>query len=36
MEYHLKNANQEYHWILDISRPYYDLDGTFLGYRFVL
>jgi diguanylate cyclase (GGDEF)-like protein/PAS domain S-box-containing protein len=32
MEYRLKNANQEYHWILDIGRPYYDLDGTFLGY----
>ena len=32
MEYRLKNVNQEYHWILDIGRPYYDLDGTFLGY----
>lgn len=32
MEYRLKNANQEYRWILDIGRPYYDLDGTFLGY----
>ena len=32
MEYRLKNADQEYRWILDIGRPYYDLDGTFLGY----
>ena len=32
MEYRLKNVNQEYRWILDIGRPYYDLDGTFLGY----
>lgn len=32
MEYRLKNVDQEYHWILDIGRPYYDLDGTFLGY----
>ena len=32
MEYRLKNADQEYRWILDIGRPYYDFDGTFLGY----
>ena len=32
MEYRLKNVDQEYRWILDIGRPYYDLDGTFLGY----
>ena len=32
MEYRLKNVDQEYHWILDIGRPYYDIDGTFLGY----
>ena len=32
MEYRLKDINQEYRWILDIGRPYYDIDGTFLGY----
>jgi diguanylate cyclase (GGDEF)-like protein/PAS domain S-box-containing protein len=32
LEYRLKNVDQEYRWILDIGRPYYDLDGTFLGY----
>ena len=32
MEYRLKNKFDQYRWILDIGRPYYDLDGTFLGY----
>ncbi|WP_130537465.1 sensor domain-containing diguanylate cyclase [Thiomicrorhabdus indica] len=32
MEYRLKNHSGEYRWILDIGRPYYDLDETFLGY----
>ncbi|MCG7908982.1 MAG: sensor domain-containing diguanylate cyclase [Candidatus Thiodiazotropha taylori] len=32
MEYRLKNRQGEYRWILDYGRPYYDLDGTFLGY----
>lgn len=32
MEYRLKNRLGEYRWILDIGRPYYDFDDTFLGY----
>lgn len=32
MEYRLKNRFGEYRWILDIGRPYYDLDQSFLGY----
>ena len=32
MEYRLKNYEGEYRWILDMGRPFYDLDQTFLGY----
>ena len=32
MEYRLKNSDGEYRWILDYGRPYFDLDGSFLGY----
>lgn len=32
MEYRLRNSNGDYRWILDYGRPFYDVDGTFLGY----
>lgn len=32
MEYRMKNKFGEYRWIRDFGRPFYDLDGTFLGY----
>lgn len=32
MEYRLRNSSGDYRWILDYGRPFYDLDGTFLGY----
>lgn len=32
MEYRLKNKDGQYRWILDIGRPFYDLDGAFSGY----
>jgi PAS domain S-box-containing protein len=32
MEYRMKNQLGEYRWIRDYGRPFYDLDGTFLGY----
>lgn len=32
MEYRMKNRFGEYRWIRDFGRPFYDLDGSFLGY----
>lgn len=32
MEYRLKNRNGQYRWILDIGRPFYDMDNNFSGY----
>lgn len=32
MEYRMKNKFNEYRWIRDFGRPFYDLDNTFLGY----
>lgn len=32
MEYRLLNKFNEYRWIRDYGRPFYDLDNTFLGY----
>ena len=32
MEYRLLNRHGEYRWIGDHGQPFYDLDGTFLGY----
>jgi len=32
MDYRLKNKFNQYRWIRDIGRPFYDLDNTFLGY----
>lgn len=32
MEYHLLDKHGDYRWIGDHGRPFYDLDGTFLGY----
>jgi PAS domain S-box-containing protein len=32
MEYRLLDKHQQYRWIGDHGRPFYDLDGTFLGY----
>jgi two-component system CheB/CheR fusion protein len=32
MEYRLRRHDGEYSWILDIGRPYSQLDGTFAGY----
>ncbi|CAJ1946320.1 unnamed protein product [Cylindrotheca closterium] len=32
MEYRLLDKHGEYRWIGDHGRPFYDLDGTFLGY----
>ncbi len=32
MEYRLRHNSGEYRWILDIGRPFFDLDGSFLGY----
>ena len=32
MEYRLKNKFNEYRWIKDFGRPFYDLDDSFLGY----
>ena len=32
IEYRLRSANGQYHWILDIAKPYYDLSGEFSGY----
>lgn len=32
MEYRLKNRDGQYRWILDIARPFYDLDSKFSGY----
>uniref|UniRef100_A0A7S3LGT4 histidine kinase n=1 Tax=Amphora coffeiformis TaxID=265554 RepID=A0A7S3LGT4_9STRA len=32
MEYRLVDKHGEYRWIGDHGRPFYDLDGTFLGY----
>lgn len=32
MEYRLLDRHGEYRWIGDHGRPFYDLDGTFLGY----
>jgi diguanylate cyclase (GGDEF)-like protein/PAS domain S-box-containing protein len=32
MDYRLRRANGEYHWIRDYGRPYDDLSGKFAGY----
>ncbi len=32
MEYRLRNKNGQYRWILDIGRPFYDMDNKFSGY----
>lgn len=32
MEYRLKHRDGTYHWLLDIGKPFYDLDGNFAGY----
>ncbi|MCB1179205.1 MAG: PAS domain-containing sensor histidine kinase, partial [Leptospiraceae bacterium] len=32
MEYRLKDKFDEYRWIRDYGRPFYDLDNSFLGY----
>ncbi|NOU19673.1 MAG: PAS domain-containing sensor histidine kinase [Bacteroidales bacterium] len=32
MEYRMKNKHEEYRWIRDFGRPFYDLDNSFLGY----
>lgn len=32
MEYRMKNKEGEYRWIRDFGRPFYDLDGSFIGY----
>ncbi|HYE82479.1 MAG TPA: PAS domain S-box protein [Clostridia bacterium] len=32
MEYRLRNKDGQYRWILDIGRPFYDIDSKFLGY----
>jgi PAS domain S-box-containing protein len=32
MEYRLKNHKAEYRWIIDIGRPFYDLNNDFAGY----
>jgi PAS domain S-box-containing protein len=32
MEYRLRTASGEYHWILDIGNPRYDAENNFLGY----
>ncbi len=32
IEYRLKHASGDYRWIMDIGRPYNDLDGNFAGY----
>lgn len=32
MEYRMKNKYDEYRWIRDFGRPFYDLDNSFLGY----
>ena len=31
-EYRLRHASGEYRWIMDIGRPFNDLDGNFAGY----
>lgn len=31
MEYRMKNKYNEYRWIRDFGRPFYDLDNTFLA-----
>ena len=32
MEYRLRNKDGQYRWILDIGRPFYDIDSKFSGY----
>jgi PAS domain S-box-containing protein len=32
IEYRLRHASGEYRWIMDIGRPFNDLDGNFAGY----
>jgi PAS domain S-box-containing protein len=32
MEYRLRRHDGAYRWILDVGRPYHDLDGRFAGY----
>ena len=32
MEYRLRHHSGEYRWILDIGRPFFDLENRFLGY----
>ncbi len=32
MEYQLRRHDGTYRWVLDIGRPYYDMDGDFAGY----
>nr|MBI3613413.1 PAS domain-containing protein [Nitrospirota bacterium] len=32
MEYRLRRHDGEYRWIMDVGRPFHDLDGTFAGY----
>jgi len=32
MEYRLRRHDGEYRWIVDVGRPFHDLEGTFAGY----
>lgn len=32
MEYRLRHCDGEYRWIVDVGRPFHDLDGNFAGY----
>ena len=32
MEYRLQRRDGQYRWILDVGRPFFDLDGQFAGY----